>query len=174
MEEQKICFKVHDRILNIYFQIFADVQLIAANQPIVTGGLNYSILYHIDVFGLLPATRGNVPERTRMTAKIQPSGQRRERGTEDRENGVGGKIVPAQLITRREDRGKSIHAQLSTPLPPPPPPIHLPMARGEGRGQPAVDPWTRGGGRGGSQPAGSVIFFITLFFIIIFFITFFS
>ena len=132
MEEQKICFKVHDRILNIYFQIFADVQLIAANQPIVTGGLNYSILYHIDVFGLLPATRGNVPERTRMTAKIQPSGQRRERGTEDRENGVGGKIVPAQLITRREDRGKSIHAQLSTPLPPPPPPFTYPWPEGKG------------------------------------------
>ena len=79
------------------------------------------------------ATRGNVPERTRTMAKIQPSGQRRERGTEDRENGVGSKIVPAQLITRREDRGKSIHASTIYPPPtfPPPPPSTYPEPEGK-------------------------------------------
>ena len=89
-----------------------------------------------DVFGLLPATRGNVPERTKMTAKIQPSGQRRGRVTEDREKSVGGEIIPDSAHHREKSVGdKTIPA--STHPPPPPHSIHLPRTRGEGRRQPA-------------------------------------
>ena len=94
-----------------------------------------------DVFGLLPATRGNTPERTKMTAKIQPSGQGRGRVTADREKSMGGDIIPASAHHRGERVwGKTI--PVSTYLLPlsPPPPSYAPTQNQRGRG-------------GGSQPA---------------------
>ena len=84
-------------------------------------GMKYS-----DVFGLLPATRGNVPERTKMTTKIQPSGQRRGRVTEDREKSVGGEIIPDSAHHREKSVGdKTIPASTHPPFHPSPP-FHSP------------------------------------------------
>ena len=70
----------------------------------------------IDVFGLLPAIRGDTPERTKMTTKIQPSRGGRERVTEDREKSVGSEIIPAPAHHRGERVGdKTI--PVSTHLP---------------------------------------------------------
>ena len=88
-----------------------------------------------DVFGLSPATRGNVPERTKMTAKIQPSGQRRLRVTEDREKSVEARLFLIQLITERRGwGGKTILVSTHLPFRPPPPhSSHLPRTKEEGR-----------------------------------------
>ena len=105
----------------------------------------------IDVFGLSPATRGNVPNRTKMTAKIQPSGQRRLRVTEDGEKSVGARLFLIQLITEGRGWGQDYSCLNSSTLPPPIPFTCPGPERRGGESQPA-DPWTReeeeGGGGG--------------------------
>ena len=106
-----------------------------------------------DVFGLLPATRGNVPERTKMTAKIQPSGQRRGRVTEDREKSVGARLFLIQLITEGSGWGARLFlSQLIYPSTPPPPiPFTCPGPERRGGDSQRADPGTReeeGGGGG--------------------------
>ena len=110
-----------------------------------------------DVFGLLPATRGNVPERTKMTAKIQPSGQRRLRVTEDGEKGVGARLFLIQLITEGRGWGARLFlSQLTYPFHPPPPfppiPFTCPGPERRGGDSQQADPGTReeeeGGGGG--------------------------
>ena len=74
----------------------------------------------------MPATKGNVPKRTKMTAKIQPSGQRRGRVTEDRERSVGGEIIPDSAHHREKSVGdKTIPASTHPPFHPSPP-FHSP------------------------------------------------
>ena len=103
-------------------------------------------------------TGGNA-KRTKMTPSAGQWKRGRERGTEDREKGVGSKIFPAQTITQGRVRGQEYsclnYLTPSYPSPPPPTPPTLSQGGGEERGQPAVDPWTRGEGKGGSnQPTG--------------------
>ena len=109
-----------------------------------------------DVFGLLRVT-GGTPSGPRWRQALA-SGRGRERGTEDREKGVGSKIFPAQPITQGRGRGQEYSClnYLPPSYPSPPPPIHLPRARGERRGvsqQLTHGPEERGRGGATSQLA---------------------
>ena len=90
---------------------------------------------NIDVFGLLRVTGGNA-KRTKMTPSAGQWKRGRERGTEDREKGVGSKIFPAQTITQGRVRGQEYSClnYLTPSYTSPPPPLHLPRARGGGEG----------------------------------------
>ena len=88
-----------------------------------------------------------------MTAKIQPSGQRRGRVTEDREKSVGGEIIPDSAHHREKSVGdKTIPASTHPPFHPPIP-FTCPGPEGRGGDSQPADPWTREeeeGGGGGS------------------------
>ena len=91
-----------------------------------------------DVFGLLPATRGERPERTKMTTRFSPA-EKGERGSQRIERRAwGARLFLPQLITEGRGWGARLFlSQLIYPPPTSPPPIHLPRTREEGMGQPA-------------------------------------
>ena len=101
-----------------------------------------------DIFGLLPVTRGERPEQTKMTTRFSPV-EKGERGSQRIERRAwGARLFLPQLITEGRGWGARLFlSQLIYPPPtfpppialpdPPPPNIHLPRTREEGRGQPA-------------------------------------
>ena len=142
---------------NILYGLQCFLYLVSTYLHTLTYDMDFFAIYTqyvSDVFGPFTGDPGTHSSRPRGRQTL--AGERgRGRVTEDRERRVGDQIFPALIITMGRREGQEYSRSTSYPPPTSPPfPSEPEVRKRWGGSSQQVDPWTRGGGKGSSQPAG--------------------